>query len=88
MSWSVGAVGKAPAVRGVIAKQFAGSKCTDLEEKVRLAAAAFIDASLAVQDENVAVKVSAQGSQSTDSNTRVISNQVTIAIEPIFGFLS
>ncbi len=44
MSWSVGAVGKASAVRSEISKQFTnGGKCSEPEESIRQAAASIID---------------------------------------------
>jgi len=88
MSWSVGAVGKAPAVRAAIAKQFAGQgKCTEPEETVRQAAISIIDAALAGQGDPVAVRVIASGSQGKAYPTEAITNNLSIAIEPLFVFV-
>jgi hypothetical protein len=87
MSWSVGAWGKAPAVRTAIAAQFEkGGKCSELEETIRQSAAKIIDAALAGQDPSTVVEVSASGSQSTNG-TVVTSNVVNIAVTPRYSFL-
>jgi hypothetical protein len=86
MSWSVGAIGKAAAVRTSIAKQFEGTKCVEPEETVRKAAAALIDAALGAQSSATAVKVLASGSQSS-SSTSGVSNSLMISVEPQYGFV-
>lgn len=90
MSWSVGAIGKAAAVRAAIAKQFAdGSKCLEPEETVRQAAAAAIDGALAAQDPGIVVKVLASGSQFfKDYTTKTgIQNSLSLTVEPLSGFI-
>jgi hypothetical protein len=90
MSWSVAAIGKAEAVRKSIADQFSSSGvCAEPEETVRKAAAAMIDAALAAQDPTVAVRVSASGSMSYRnwSGKSGVSNQMTIQIDPQYGFV-
>jgi hypothetical protein len=89
MSWSVSATGKASAVRTEIKRQFeTGSKCIEPEETVRLAAASLLDAAIAAQDPSKAVKISAGGSQNFDhSKNSVVSNNLNIVVEPIYGFV-
>ena len=87
MSWSLQSVGKAPAVRADVAKSFTTNQCTEPEETVRQAAAAVIDAALAAQDPSVAVKVTAQGSQSLKAYTAGTGYSLTGAIEPLWGFV-
>lgn len=89
MSWSVQAIGKAPAVAAEIAKQFASqSKCSEPEETVRQAAMALVTASIEAQDAaTVVLKVEASGSQSTDFKTMAYRNQLKITIEPLYGFI-
>ncbi len=86
MSWSVLAIGKAPAVRAEIAKQFANaSKCVEPEETLRQGAAQLIDASLEAQASHSDVRVAASGSQYSDYPSayplKGLKNQLTIAID-------
>jgi hypothetical protein len=90
MSWSVSAIGRVPAVRAAIAKQFAdGGKCVEPEESIRQAAAKVLDSVIVAQDPTNVVKVTASGSQSfKDYGTKTgIGNGLTIVVEPIFWFL-
>jgi hypothetical protein len=90
MSWSVAAVGKAAAVKTEIARQFAvGSKCLEPEETVRQSAAVVMDAALAAQDPTMAVKASASGSMTFKNwdNRTGGSNNLSISIEPLYGFI-
>jgi hypothetical protein len=87
MSWSVGAIGKAPAVAAEIERQFNQSKCSEPEEGVRQAARSTIAAALAAQDPAIVVDISAYGSQSTDYKTNALRNQLTLKIEPRYGFI-
>ena len=82
MSWSVSAIGKAPAVKTAVAEQFAGQKCDEPEETLKQSAAALIAAELDAQDPTIAVKVSAWGSQ--EYTTKAV-YYLNIAIEPQFG---
>jgi hypothetical protein len=88
MSWSVAVpLGRAPAVRAAVAKQFEqGGKCTEPEETIRQAAAKIIDAALAAQDPSKVVEVIASGSMSSSAG-KVDSNSLSIKIEPKWGFL-
>ncbi len=87
MSWSLVAVGKAPAVGAEITKQAARSKCSEPEETVRQAAVATIAAAIAAQDPSTVVRVDASGSQSEDYTTKVMRNTLRILVEPLYGFL-
>jgi 2-hydroxychromene-2-carboxylate isomerase len=91
MSWTVNAIGKSPAVRAAVAKQFAdGSKCAEPEESIRLATAALIDQSLAAQTESSAVKVAASGSMSKSQSVgkpETISNSLIVEVTPQWGFV-
>lgn len=86
MSWSVSAVGKAPAVAISIEKQFANQPvCMEPEETVRQSIRVALSASLAGQRPNVALKVTASGSMSTDNGP--VHNSFNVAVEPIYGFI-
>jgi len=85
MSWSVSATGKAPVVAGAIERQFSGYAWA-----VRQQARATIAAALSAQSPAVAVKVTAFGSQSTLGHfggPDIVTNNLSIVIEPIHGFL-
>jgi hypothetical protein len=84
MSWSVSAVGKAPAIAAALEEQFSKATCMEPEEGVRQSARATIAAALAAQDPGTVVKVVASGSQSTYAK---LSNVMSIAIEPQYGFV-
>lgn len=90
MSWSVNAVGKAPAVARAIEEQFdRQGKCAEPEETVRISARAVIAAALKAQGDNVIVKVAASGSQGMynwNKEPKENSNQLSISIDPIYGF--
>lgn len=64
MSWSAYATGKPAKVKETIEGQFAGSKCSEPEETIRLAAKEVILAAVAGQREDSVVQVSASGSMS------------------------
>ncbi len=81
MSWSVSAIGRAPAVGAAIEKQFEGGKCAEPEESIRQSARALIAASIAAQDSAKILKVMANGHQST-SGDKVVSNSLNISVEP------
>lgn len=89
MSWSVAAIGKAPAVRKEIADQFSRGKCNEPEETIRLQAAKLIDMALEATDPSYVVKVYANGHQSyTDWNKKANSNNAfNMVLEPQHGFL-
>ncbi len=89
MSWSISAIGKAQAVASGMAKQFAVPQCQEPEETVRQAAAHVIAVSLASQDPNIAVKVSASGSMGFKDYSAKTGpyNNVSIVIEPLHGFV-
>lgn len=89
MSWSVSAVGKAPAVRASIADQFARGTCIEPEESVKKRVAEAIDKALEAQDPATVVKVVASGSQSfKDYHTKTgVANYCSVVIEPIGGFV-
>jgi hypothetical protein len=87
MSWSVAAIGNSGAVAEAIAQQFTNSgKCNEPEEAIRQAAAKIIADALAAEMEDTPVDVSASGSMSWSGN-QPVSNQVSISIKPIWGFI-
>jgi hypothetical protein len=89
MSWSVQAVGKRSAVRAAIAKQFSeGTKCSEPEETIRLAAAGVIDSALAGQDDSHAVMVAASGSMGYKNYAEQagVYNSLAINVEVLHGF--
>lgn len=90
MSWSVGTIGKAEAVRKTIADQFSRSgACAEPEETIRQTAAALIDKALESTDPSFVVEVNASGSQSYKDWTAKtgVSNYLSITIQPKHGFV-
>jgi hypothetical protein len=92
MSWSVLAIGKAPAVAAEIERQFAQSKCSEPEESVRQSARLTLASALAAQEPSTMVEVSAAGSQSTKYKSGTnevlgVTNGLSIKIDPKFGFV-
>lgn len=89
MSWSISALGRAGAVRKSIADQFSRNTCAEPEETVRQNAAKLLDEALAAQDESQPVEVSASGSQSYKDWTAKtgVSNQLTMQVRPLHGFV-
>jgi len=85
MSWSISAIGKAPAVLKAVEQQSSQDKCNEPEETVRQAAYHAIKEALIAQGPNVVVKLSAVGSQS-DWNG-VVQNQLSIQIDPQYRFV-
>jgi hypothetical protein len=78
MSWSAHAKGKVADVKKLVDQQFESSaKCAEPEETVRQAARKFIAASLAAQDSECDVYVSAYGSQAGATRRNYASIQVT-----------
>jgi hypothetical protein len=83
MSWSVGTKGPVTQVKDVIAKQFETSgPCIEPEETIRQKARELIALALEHQGYSPNVEVSAYGSQSTDYETKAISNSLSIIITP------
>ena len=93
MSWSVAAIGKPAAVGASIAKQAAGTKCSEPEEGIRQAAIHLLATAVLAQNPAIPVKVAASGSQSvgydhaTGKSTGVFTNSLTISVEPQYGFV-
>lgn len=89
MSWSVSAIGKPVAVAAKVAKDFAAYKCAEPEETIRQMVGTAIAAALKAYPETHAVKVDASGSQqggSTGPQATYV-NQLSVKIEPIYGFV-
>ena len=89
MSWSVSAIGKPAAVAAKLATDFKKITCSEPEETIKNGVASIVATSLAAFPADYAVRVEASGSQSCpdfkapDEKT----NQLTVKIEPIWGFL-
>lgn len=93
MSWSVSAVGRTEAVKQALAMQFESAKSNTkyiLHENRSVAIAeSLVNNELEAMkdaDYGKAVRVEASGSAST-SNGRVMSSQVAVKVEPIYGFV-
>ena len=84
MSWSVSAIGKPAAVAAKVAAAFAGIKCMEPEETIKNAVASAVEAAVKAFPESYAVKVEASGSQS--ASTGGIVNQLSVKIDPVWGF--
>ncbi len=87
MSWSIVAIGKAPAVLKEVERQSAQQKCVEPEESVRQGAMHVIKAALIAQEPNTVVNLNAYGSQSEDYTTKAVRNNLNIEVKPMYGFL-
>ena len=86
MSWSVSAVGKAPAVAEKIATG-TNHKCSEPEETIKNAVAAAIATALTAFPADGVVRVEASGSQQTDTATGKAVNSLKVNVEPVWGFV-
>ena len=89
MSWSVSAVGKAPAVAAKLATQFAAIKCAEPEETIKGNVASAVASALAVFPPSYAVRVEASGSQHAPDSKKPaeLSNSLIVKIEALYGFV-
>jgi len=93
MSWSVNAVGRTEAVKQALAKQFESAKSSTKNVLHEERSVAIIESLVNNELEAIKnadymkiVRVEASGSASTQ-NGRVLSSQVSLKIEPIYGFV-
>jgi hypothetical protein len=86
MSWSVSAVGKPAAVAVKLAGAFTTNKCMEPEETIRQQVGQIIAKALEVFPADTAVNVSASGSQQSPKGDGKFINQLSVKIEPIYGF--
>jgi hypothetical protein len=89
MSWSVSAVGKPAAVAAKLAKDFAAIKCSEPEESIKSSVAQAVASALAAFPPNLAVTVSASGSQYAPDSTKPEEkqNQLSVKLDPLYGFI-
>lgn len=92
MSWSVGAIGKAPAVAVKLKADLDAMTCSEPENSVKDGAGVALIAALAAQSPTAVVKASASGSQSQtydkDGTTvLLVNNTLSISVEPVWGFV-
>lgn len=85
MSWSVQAIGKPAAVAAKLAKDFTVYKCMEPEETIKGKVAEIVAVALAAFPAGAAVKVWASGSQSVVGSDTT--NQLSVTIEPIYGYV-
>lgn len=93
MSWSVGAIGRTEAVKQALTKQFESAKSATSYILHEQRSVAIIESlvnneldAIKNADNMKIVRVEASGSASAQ-NGRVLSSQVTLKIEPIYGFV-
>lgn len=93
MSWSVSAVGKPAAVSAKISEDVLKYTCSEPEETLKKSAAAIIATALAAfPQDNIAVRVEANGSQQPwyrkDGTVgEGFANTLRVVIEPVWGFV-
>jgi len=96
MSWSVSAIGRAPAVAASIEKQFqsqAQYPCQEPEESIKQSSRQVLAQALAAQKPEMVVRVNAAGSMSSTNDSFdpkravVISNSLSVAVEVLYGFI-
>jgi hypothetical protein len=84
MTWSVAAIGKAPAVKASLAEQFGAITCAEPEQTIKNDVAAVVAHSLSYFGEHMVVRVSAFGSMSSGE---FYPGTVNLQIEPQWGFV-
>lgn len=92
MSWSVSAIGKAPAVATAISEQFRNSSpCSEPEESIRQLSNVTIQRALEAMPANQVVKVSASGSQGSThyppEPNEGVTNKLQLEVNPQYGFV-
>lgn len=90
MSWSVNAVGKPAAVAAKLAIDFSRITCSEPEQTIKNHVAESVAVALAVFPPNYAVRVLASGSQGCPDSSKAPEekyNQLSVSIEPIYGFV-
>jgi hypothetical protein len=90
MSWSFSAIGKPAAVAKKIADELEKYPCSEPEQSIRHKVGEALQVALAAFPGNAAVQIDASGSQSTQSganepNTAI--NNLSVKIQPIYGFV-
>jgi hypothetical protein len=85
MSWSISAIGKAPAVARALRKQISGPLAIQSEEDARERLVSLAEAQLAEMGEATIVKFNADGS--AYSHDGLIIHTSHFALEPIYGFV-
>lgn len=85
MSWSFSAIGRSSAVAQKARDDLTRYKCTEPEETIKTKALEIIESSLCAMPDASAVQIEAYGSQSPVSGG--VSNQLTLKITPISGFV-
>jgi hypothetical protein len=88
MSWSLNVVGKVAAVRKNAQQALANITCIEPEETIKNAVGRIIDDALCAFPSNVAVQITAGGSQyKPDQHKEGIINSVSLEIKPLYGFV-
>lgn len=87
MSWSASSYGKPSAVAKDLADKFSRITCSEPENTIKNTVAAAVALAVAAMPDNVPVKVTAYGSQSSQVDGKFINN-LSVVIEPQHGFLT
>ena len=91
MSWSISAIGKPAAVASKVAAELAANKCNEPEETIKSLVGQAISTALGAMPDSYAVKLAANGSQSGEYKngeyTGKFVNNLSVSIEPIYGFV-
>jgi len=91
MSWSINALGKASAVAKKLATDFDRINCLEPEQTIKNQVASSVATALAAFPADFPVRVEASGSQSTygdqSGGPATHLNQLSVKIEPLWGFL-
>ena len=87
MSWSFYGVGKPKALAAKAEVDLSRIVCMEPEQTIKVLVGKIIAAALEASPDNGAVQIEASGSQSTDSTVGTITNQLSLKITPIYGFV-
>lgn len=87
MSWGFSGIGKPKAVARKAAVELGRINCMEPEQTIKLHAGKIIEIALSAFPGSAAVQVEASGSQTTDGTAGTHSNQLSLKITPIYGFV-
>jgi hypothetical protein len=89
MSWAVSAVGTPQAVSAKIIADLSTSKCAEPEETIKTTIMEALGIALGAFPADVAVSVSASGSQYTPDSSKpdCVLNTLKVTVEPLYGFV-
>ena len=87
MSWSFSAIGKPAAIVEKARNDLIMFKCAEPEESIKAEVLHILEISLLAYPDTSCVKVLANGSQSTTKDPQRFTNNLSVSIEQVYGFV-